>query len=370
MRKILSGYTEGRDNNFNLIRFVAAILVLFTHSFALSIGTGDAEPFKGTLGMTLGVVAVDIFFISSGFLITSSMLARNNLLAFAWARILRIYPALIVAIIFCVFIIGLFFTTELTWSYLSNTETIKFFIKNITLFFGVSYSLPGVFENIPYEKAVNGSLWTLPYEVKMYAIVALLWCGLRAFKGRFNKKFPVFLLVWVLVALIIAYILKDALFLRNKAMVRLFVMFFTGSAFYVFRDKNVLSGKLFVVMLFILVFSIVHQWVFFVFYVSFIAYIVFYLAYVPSGYIRKFNGFGDYSYGLYIYAFPVQQSIAALIDGVSVTVMLALSFVITLCLSMLSWHIFEKRVLKFKNRYVVLEEIVAKLSPGKSKRRS
>jgi len=120
MGTVLSKYTNNRDNNFNLIRFLAASLVLYSHSFSLAIGTVYAEPFKISLGLTLGTIAVDIFFITSGFLIASSFFEKNNIIAFVWARILRIYPALIIALIFCVFMVGLFFTTNMTSEYLYN----------------------------------------------------------------------------------------------------------------------------------------------------------------------------------------------------------------------------------------------------------
>ena len=66
----LSNCTETRDNNFNLIRIIASIAVMITHSFALALGNGEAEPFRESLGMTMGSIAVDIFFITSGFLVT------------------------------------------------------------------------------------------------------------------------------------------------------------------------------------------------------------------------------------------------------------------------------------------------------------
>lgn len=104
MGNLISKYTKSRNNNYNLIRFLAATLVLFTHSFALTFGSGTAEPLRNTLGITWGTIAVDVFFVTSGFLIASSFFQRNNVTAFVWARILRIYPALIVALLFCVFV--------------------------------------------------------------------------------------------------------------------------------------------------------------------------------------------------------------------------------------------------------------------------
>jgi len=82
---------------------------------------------------------------------------------------MRIYPALIVAILFCVFVVDLGSTTVTTREYLTSAQTFKFLLKNSTLFFGLEYDLPGVFASNLWKRAVNGSLWTLPYEVKMYA---------------------------------------------------------------------------------------------------------------------------------------------------------------------------------------------------------
>ena len=89
----LSNLTEGRDNNFNLIRIVAALAVLVDHSFALAIGTADARPFLINSSLNISFLAVDIFFVTSGFLVTASLLTRQNTMEFVLARALRIYPA-------------------------------------------------------------------------------------------------------------------------------------------------------------------------------------------------------------------------------------------------------------------------------------
>ena len=119
----LSDFTQGRDNNFNLIRIVAALAVLVTHSFALTVGSGNAEPLRASLGMTMGSIAVDVFFIASGFLVTASLLNRQSAIDFIWARVLRIFPALSVMLFLTVFGLGAFFTSLPAPSYFANPGT-------------------------------------------------------------------------------------------------------------------------------------------------------------------------------------------------------------------------------------------------------
>ena len=78
-------------------------------------------------------------------------------------------------------------------------------------------------------------------------------------------------------------------------------------------------------------------------------YLVFYVAYGFGGRIRAFNRLGDYSYGIYIYAFPVEQTIAHLVPGISVASLMGISAIVTLILAMLSWHLLEKRALRLKD---------------------
>ena len=359
MGKLLSTYTTSKDNNFNLVRFIAALLVLYSHSFALATGSGEAEPLRTTIGMTFGSIAVDIFFVTSGFLITSSYLARNNIIAFIWARILRIYPALFVAVIFCILVIGLWFTKYGALEYFSHTQTYKFLLKNTTLFFGIEYKLPGVFHDVPWKNAVNGSLWTLPYEVKMYVILAII-LTLAAFLRKWisSVTFKNTLLLIGLLSIIL-HIYNHFNPILPLIFVRLFSMFFIGAALYVYREKVLLSSRLFFVLLIMLLLvSFISKDIFFVFYSLFLPYLILYFVYVPTGSVRKFNSIGDYSYGMYIYAFPVQQSIATLIPGVDVFTMITYSFSVTFILSILSWHLIEKRFLKMKDVYVFIERFI------------
>ena len=366
----LSSYTQTRDNNFNLIRIVAAFAVLITHSFALAIGTGGAEPLRESLGMTLGAIAVDVFFITSGFLVTASLFARQSAIEFIWARFLRIYPALLVMLLLTVFGLGIFFTTMPVASYLADTKIYIYLLKCSTLIAGVKYDLPGVFEGNPYKNAVNGSLWTMPYELRMYAILVIVWIALRVSKTTRLKVFELAIVSAASIAgcaVITLHFFDPAEYLFEK----LFFMFFSGAAFYVLKERISLSSKLFWLFASALLASaIVGKDAFFVVYALTLAYVLFYLAYIPSGLVRKFNLVGDYSYGVYIYAFPVQQSVAAIFPGVTVLAMGLISTAVTLTLAALSWHLLEKRALGMKGVYVGHTRRILKYGLSKTSYRS
>jgi peptidoglycan/LPS O-acetylase OafA/YrhL len=123
-----------------------------------------------------------------------------------------------------------------------------------------------------------------------------------------------------------------------------------------------MSKSVFIVLIIILSISIVfNKQLFFIGYIIFLPYLVFYVAYIPSGFVRNFNKFGDYSYGIYLYAFPVSQSIAAVIPNISLIKMVCISFIVTFLLSILSWHLIEKRFLKIKGNYSKFEKIIFKI---------
>jgi peptidoglycan/LPS O-acetylase OafA/YrhL len=338
--------TGDRNNNFNLIRFIASTLVIFNHSYILT-GT-QGEPLYN-FGLSFGRVAVDVFFIASGFLVTSSFFARKKFLSFIKARILRIFPGLIVCVLFCVFFIGIIFTSLPINLYIKNEYTFSFLIYNVLLLYKpLQFFLPGVFTNNPYQFAVNGSLWTLPWEIKMYSVLVMiktLYYIQRDIIDKISKVLIVSIATIATAFYLYYYYVEWGL---PHHLLRFASMFFIGSSFWVLKHKILFSYKIILLLMLILLCFISQVKIFVLLYSLFLAYFVIYLAYRPKGVILKFNLLGDYSYGLYIYAFPVQQSIAALIPGIDVPKMFALSFGITLTLSIMSWHLIENRALKLK----------------------
>ena len=351
MSSLLSNRTGSRDNNFNLLRFVAALMVLFSHSYPLA-GT-PKDPLRD-FGLSFGGVAVDVFFITSGFLVTGSLMNGRNLASFLRNRALRIYPALTVAVVLCAFGVGLAFSRLPAVDFLAKGETYQYLLTNI-LMFGrpQQFGLPGVFLENPYPAVVNGSLWTLPWEMKMYGILAVF--GALAYVrppiiGEKTLRYGLVVLGGAATALYIYAIIggKD----EEHAGVRFVSTFFMGACFYACKERIILSHRLALIVLGVAACFAYKREIqsFHVVYSLALGYLVLYLAYVPQGVIRQYNRLGDYSYGTYIYAFPVQQSVAALWPGVSTMKMFGLSLVFTLLLATASWHLVEKPCLNLKRR--------------------
>ena len=345
---LLAELARGRDNNLNLLRITAALAVLASHSWALATGNSMLEPLRQSIDVSLGTLAVDVFFVTSGFLVTASLLSRSSAIDFLLGRSLRIYPALVVMVALTVGVLGPLFTTLDLTQYLHAYGTRAYLVYNSTVSSDVSHSLPGVFEGNPWPGAVNGSLWTLPYEVRMYATLLLAWALLRVAGPR--RPFLMRLLIPTAAAASGLLLLKSSSDAHlDEPGLRLFFMFFAGSSCQVFKDRIRLhtagAALAATTMTGCALFAPRHFTAVFMFTMP---YLLLYLAFVPAGLLRKYNTMGDYSYGVYIYAFPVQQVLVALLPGIDAPLLLMLSALATLTLAALSWHLIEERSLRLK----------------------
>jgi peptidoglycan/LPS O-acetylase OafA/YrhL len=348
----LSDYTSGRKNNFNVMRLLAASAVLVSHSFTLSTGNQELEPFVRELGITLGTIAVDVFFVTSGFLVTGSLLSRNNIVEFFTARALRIYPALWVSQILTVVIVGFWFTSEKPSLFFSQWVTWHSFLKNCVLIRYIDFTFPGAFQSVPFVSGgVNSSLWTLPMELRMYLCLGLGWLALRLLRKSDNRLFIVICTGAALVGLIgdmVHYIFPAEEAVGVDAYWSLGGLFFAGATFRLLQSKIPVSKAIAAVMFAVLMLSMCDKFIFGVVYRITVAYLVVYLALVPSFRGNHYSPRGDYSYGIYIYAYPVQQAIATIVKGISPYQMIALAGLVTFSFAFLSWHCIEKHALRLK----------------------
>ena len=342
----LADHAVGRDNNFNLLRLVAATMVLVSHSYALATGDPASEPLRWLTHFSLGGLAVDIFFVASGFLVAGSLLQRRDLLEFCVARGLRILPGLWVALLLTVAGVGLWFTTLSPGAFFADWQTWRYVLKNAILVHGVSYELPGAFISAPSGTGVNGSLWTLPEELAMYGWLAGAWAAFLVVRMQPEKWLRIFCCAVAVLAIgadIWGY-LSD----QPSIFVGLLAKFFAGAALRMLDRQVPASKLLFGALLGAILLSALDPTAFGVIYRLGFAYVVIYAALVPSGLIRVFSRGSDYSYGMYIYAFPVQQAIASAWQGVTPVELMGSSFVVTMLFAVASWHIVEKRALRWK----------------------
>jgi peptidoglycan/LPS O-acetylase OafA/YrhL len=347
----LGNLCAGRDNNLNLMRMLAAYAVLISHSYTLTAGTSDAEPGHVLIGLSLGSIAVHVFFLASGFLVTASLLNRRSVIEFAWARALRIVPGLLVMLVLVALALGPLYTNLPLDAYVRDRRTWEFITRNAVPVARMAYELPGVFEGNPYKLAVNGSLWTLPYEVRMYLALALLWLAARWARRAQSGGFECLV---VIAALLLGSHVLASHFMGESVSLwsALGFMFFVGASFYVFRQHVKVTWRGFLAVLICWAVALLHPLLIFPVYLVTIGYALLFLAYVPGGFIRGYNRFGDVSYGIYIYAFPVQQAVVASFPGASVEAMIVISTLVTIPLAMLSWHLVEKRALNLKGKAV------------------
>ena len=332
-----------RKNSFDFIRLFAAGLVVFSHSFAM---TGRSEPGLGG-NVSFGATGVWIFFILSGYLIAKSWDQYPRFNVFFAKRILRIFPGLIVAVIVTIIVSGLFFTAIPFLQFLVHPGTLAY-LNNILLYNPV-FTLPGgVFATNAYPNAINGSLWTLAYEFTMYITVAIIGVS-RLYKKISPIGLWATLFVSVLIMTIVGkqYFALPLFYLDISQMLIFALLFFSGILMHKEEGRIKLDTRLgFVSLAAFFILSYLLPTMLPLIAAIFLAYALFALG--KSSLMSWVGKYGDFSYGIYIYSFPVQQAIAAITHTQSAYKMFALSMTISLILAALSWHLIESRALKLK----------------------
>lgn len=340
-------------NNFHFIRFIAASLVIIGHVYPLN-GRQDIIE-QWSLGLfPSGHIAVCVFFVISGYCVLHSRIHSPSSFSYLMKRVLRVFPGLLIALVFTAFIVGAFTTTLPFTEYLINSKTYLFF-DNLKLYPSTHVTLPGVFEqNI--HSGVNGSLWTLAYEFTMYIFVVVAVFLFRSKWQWFLLAFCIFFGVFcIYFEFLQGNRILPILHLNLFHLIDFGIYFVLGMLFYVYRHLIVLNSRwaLAAFGAWMLIYLIADAGylplaaIMWVRYFS-LSYIVMYLAFI-KGPLNYFGDRGDYSYGIYIYAYPIQQMIISFWGNeMSPFQQILLAFTLVLPLAWFSWHIIEKPALKFK----------------------
>jgi peptidoglycan/LPS O-acetylase OafA/YrhL len=336
-------------NNFDFLRLAAASMVVVFHSYVLS-GHIEQEPLRARGFVDFGTLGVAIFFVVSGYLVTGSYQRDPQVRQFLVKRLLRIIPGLAVVLLASAFVIGPLVTSANLVDYFQNGQTWLYPLRNILLY-PVTYTLPGTFINNPHPDAVNGSLWSLRLEFTCYlGVMAAGHIGFlrpRWLLTAFVASIVAFSAVSVCQNIVPAqvFVFFQYLVLFEGGMV--FAIFAPGTAFLKSGVVQIVSVILFLVG--VIVGALVPFGT--VFFAATLAFPVLIFSLNPLPFVSKAGRWGDFSYGLYIWAFPIQQVIVAKSGApLSPLTLAALTFSLTLPIAALSWWFVEKPALLLKGK--------------------
>lgn len=290
------------------------------------------------------------FFSISGYLVAGSWLRDQNLLRYLFRRTLRLFPALIVVVLLTVFLLGPIFTTLSLHDYLTNSESYAYLSNAVLLYESL---LPGVFLDNP-QRVVNGSLWTLSVEFMLYLCLPLFAFS----KGL--KNILIFVSVTAILGLLATFY-SDNYWIFNVTYVSMFFMAGVSTR-YIWQEKHIplrLSTFLFVLTIAFYGFTDTNSYLFNIWLAFSLSFFIIALGQSTKFNLPRFNYFGDLSYGVYLYAFPIQQIVAHFFIGeISVLTSIVWTTILTLLCAFASWHLIEKRSLALKPKAYIDSVIV------------
>lgn len=331
---LISEY-HGKSTNLQFMKFIASILVIFSHSYTVA-GEGKADFLSRLSGdqISFGGFAVAIFFFASGFFVTGSLKRSKTGLAYWKKRLFRIYPSFTVVVLATTFVLGPLVTTLPLRQYFLSSETYRY-LEYLLLI--PRYRLPGVFENNPIASNVNGSLWTLILEMICYMALFLVFC-LKILEKEREKR--------VLAAVLFAsafyiFALKPAFLFQFHGYLRPAFIFAEGMLYCLFADRiklNGLYGALCMVGIVVLYYVHLADLAMVLLLPYVLAVIFFSRHQLPETLGKP----GNYSYGIYLCAFPIQQVLKYLDPGMNFLQNTGLASAISMFVSVLLLHFVEK----------------------------
>lgn len=341
---------EKRENNLNAVRLLLALLVLYSHSYLAAwglsrgFGLGADAGQKPKFQYYAGFVAVDLFFFVSGLLITASWLRSKSMNDYLRKRVLRIYPGFIAASLVTIIIMTAANPSGLLRSEVS-LHRVKSFLSDCLWLSNGNLFGPAVFPSNPNPYDANGPMWTIPHEFECYLAVCVigLFC---LFKFRW-LMLAAFIFTYLLVCrnVLMGHVGQD-LAVRER---RFFLYFLAGMCAWLWRDKIPLSGPIALMLLALISLVAFAGGPWLCVEPFALTYLVLWLGYAKPLGITRWCDSTDLSYGVYLYAFPVQQLIAIQAWGRHPWVIFLMATPITALLAFASWHVVEKQFLNLKS---------------------
>lgn len=335
--------TAGVTSGWDYMRLSLAIGVMLAHSVTIAGGKEAFLPINPYINKIFLSLLIPMFFCLSGFLVARS-LNSVSLPVFVGLRFLRIFPALVVEVTLSALILGTILTKFDLLTYFTSGQFYEYFQNLIGI---VKFQLPGVFHENPLPKIVNGSLWTVPFELQCYIALTLLAAiGIAKYWQAMLAA----------LASMTAYNLWFDTAVQMKAIDgRMLVLYFlAGVTFYLMRKLIPLSIAIFIACV------ALSSWLFLS--PLFYEFNFYYFAPIPVAYCTVYLGLltppkapiifsGDYSYGMYLYAFPIQQTVALALAGTGWLTWyydFGISLIIVSCFAAFSWFAIERPILRLK----------------------
>ena len=345
---------RSHPQGFDYLRILLAISIVLWHTVVTCYG-GAAQDlaWSGWRRPFLALI-LPMFFALSGFLVAGSLERCKTLAAFLSLRVLRLIPALAVEICLSALLVGPLVTDLSLHDYFNDPATHAYFLNIVG---DMHYALPGVFSSNPFPYIVNGQLWTVPFELKCYVAIAILAViGLH----HYRRAFFVFVIAVQVVFGIMALRRGiSATHVIGPVPGRILVLsFLAGVTLYLNRGQVAHSSGLALLSLaVILVLLAVPSGDMFIALPA--AYWTVYLGTLNPSRPAIMKS-GDYSYGIFLYGFPVQQAVSSLGPWArNPAVSIGLSLPIVALIAALSWHGVEKHALKLRRYLPAMERLLA-----------
>lgn len=333
---------DGHDNFFTPLRIFFALMVVIGHAFVIALRDISAEPFL-FFDYKASFLAVNLFFIASGFLVTKSILYRGDAAEYGSARMLRIFPALLVHVLFVMLIMGPFVTNLPLREFFTNPQLLLQPFM-VLLFVNTDMVLPGALLTND-EQIASGALWTLRYEVLAYIGTLIAFSlGLMKRKWMLLAQFLVAAILWVALHMTGLYSELPA---TIQAILRFALCYGLGAAIYAYRER--LTFNIIGIPIIGMVAALFYGTATFEIAVDiWLAYILFWAAYVHIPSLKRLQSVSDISYGIYIYHWCLLQWFFYKMPSLSTAQLTILTLIATLIVSVLSWHLIEKPMLRHK----------------------
>jgi len=333
------------DNNLDFIRLLAALAVLISHSYPLY--ANPAEPLALLTGsITLGTFAVYIFFIVSGFLVAQSWNRDPDPVRFSIRRALRLLPGLYVFLFISTVFVGPLLT-ELPLSEYFSAARVSGYVWQLGIFWLQGY-LPGVYEHNVFPIYFNGSLWSIRIEVACYIVALVLGIvGVLSSKAATTA----FALVAFVAYYYATYFVSGThgfLNMEMKQSLDVAAYFYAGSMLFHWWPKLPKLHGAYALATLIAILTLGGSRLQPVLHLA-LPFLILSIAFHPVKILSFAASRGDFSYGIYVYSFPVQQTVMHFFGHeISFAAFITLSLIGTMACAFLSWHVVERPALQLK----------------------